>query len=72
LSKSKVRKHRDLIWILEDKVIKQVEVKLGTNDGRYSEILNGINESTNIITEVEEIKTENKLLKSIFASPVGG
>lgn len=72
LSKSKVRKHRDLIWILEDKVIKQVEVKLGTNDGRYSEILHGINESSNIITEVEEIKTENKLLKSIFASPVGG
>ncbi|MBS1987434.1 efflux RND transporter periplasmic adaptor subunit [Candidatus Dependentiae bacterium] len=72
LSKSKVRKHRDLIWILEDKVIKQVEVKLGTNDGRYSEILNGINENTNVISEVEEIKTENKLLKSIFASPVGG
>ncbi len=71
-SRSKVRKHRDLIWILEGNVVKQVEVKLGVNDGRFSEVLKGITESADVIIEVEEIKTENKLLKSIFSSPVGG
>lgn len=70
-SKSKVRKHRDFIWVIEGKVIKQAEVKLGVNDGRYSEVLSGISQNDTIITEVQELQGDNKLLKSIFSSPVG-
>ena len=70
-SKSKVRKHRDFVWVIEGKVIKQAEVKLGVNDGRYSEVITGISQNDTIITEVQEVQGDNKLLKSIFSSPVG-
>lgn len=69
--KSKVRKHRDYLWTIDGKTIYQKEVKLGVNDGRYSEILRGVGENEIIVTEVEEMQGDNKLLKSIFASPVG-
>lgn len=61
---------RDYIWILEGNTIKQVESKLGINDGKYSEVLKGIDDNTNIIVEVEAAPRDNPLNK-IFGQPGG-
>lgn len=62
---------RDYIWVREGGVLKQIEVKLGINDGKYIEVLKGLTENTDVIVEVEPAPRENQLGK-IFSSPVGG
>jgi HlyD family secretion protein len=61
---------RDYLWILEGKTIKQIEVKLGINDGKFTEVKKGINEDSNIIVDMEAAPRENPLSK--LMPQVGG
>lgn len=54
---------KDYIWILEDKTIKQIEVKLGINDGKFTEVKKGIKENDNVIIETESAPKDNPLNK---------
>jgi hypothetical protein len=59
--------------VLEDnKTIKQIEVNLGINDGKYMQIINSINAQTCVIVDVIPLKQDNVLLKGVFGKPVGG
>lgn len=65
-------KTKDFLWILEnDKTIKQIEVKIGINDGKFTQIMNGIDTNTKIIVDLSGIATENVLLKGLFGKPGG-
>lgn len=54
---------KDYIWILDGKTIKQIEAKLGVNDGKFTEIKSGISDDTNIIIETEIAPRDNPLGK---------
>jgi HlyD family secretion protein len=66
-----VKTMQDFIWVMDAGKIKQTKVKLGVNDGKFTEVLEGITASTEVITEVEEIPKENVVLQAIFAKPGG-
>ncbi len=68
--KTKNTQHKTL-WVLEDKTIKQILVKFGTQDERYTEVISGINPNTNVITQVFGEKQENILLKQFTQGPGG-
>lgn len=71
-SSSKALKTKDYLWVLEDpKTIKQIEVKLGINDGKYTQISNGISPQTNIIVDLDVDAQENILLTGAFGRPGG-
>jgi HlyD family secretion protein len=61
---------KDYIWIFDNKTIKQVEVKLGINDGKFIEIKKGIQDNSDVIVEVEAAPRENPLGK-LFPQPGG-
>lgn len=61
---------RDYVWISENNTLKQVEAKLGINDGKYSEVLKGVSDNTDIIVEVEAAPRDNPLNK-MFGQPGG-
>jgi len=62
---------RDYVWVKEGDTIKQIEIKLGINDGKATEVLKGITENTDIIVEVEPAPRDNPLNK-MFAVHSGG
>lgn len=66
-----VKTMQDFIWVMDAGTIKQTKVKLGVNDGKFTEILEGITANTQVITEVEEIPKENVVLQAIFSKPGG-
>ena len=47
----------------DGKTIKQIEVKLGINDGKFIEIKRGIKDNSDIIIEVEAAPRDNPLGK---------
>lgn len=61
----------DHIWILKNKnSFKQIKVETGARQGRFTQIISdNVNEHTKIVTEVEELQRENKVLKQMFAKP---
>jgi HlyD family secretion protein len=63
----------DYLWIMKDeKTVTQVEVKLGATDDKYTEVISGITLNDQVITEVDDVKRENMLLKGMFGKPAGG
>ncbi|MFH1832400.1 MAG: efflux RND transporter periplasmic adaptor subunit [bacterium] len=66
-----IRPHHK-IFVLDGKTIKETAVSLGTNNGQYTEILEGITEQSNVITEFLEPKGENLLLKGMMGGMGGG
>ena len=54
---------KDYVWILDNKTIKQIEAKLGINDGKFTEIIKGIQDDSDIITETENAPRDNPLGK---------
>lgn len=66
-----VKTMQDFVWVMDAGKIKQVKVKLGVNDGKFTEVLEGISPETLVITEVEEIPKENVVLQAIFSKPGG-
>ncbi|MFH1644768.1 MAG: efflux RND transporter periplasmic adaptor subunit [bacterium] len=60
------------LWILEDKTFKQVIVETGAVEGRYTQILSGIDKSTDIITEVTDFTDKKDMLIKIFKGAGGG
>ncbi len=73
-SAGKVQKSdKEYLWVMQDaSTINQVEVQFGATDGKNTEVKKGIASDTNIITEVDDIKRENLLLKGMFGKPAGG
>jgi HlyD family secretion protein len=73
-SAGKVHKSdKEYLWVMKDaSTIAQVEVQLGATDGKYTEVKKGISFDTQVITEVDDVKRENVLLKRIFGKPAGG
>ncbi|MCK4651099.1 efflux RND transporter periplasmic adaptor subunit [Candidatus Babeliales bacterium] len=66
ISKTKIHN----LWILEGQKFKQLEVKLGAKEGKYTQILNkNINENTKIVSEIAQIDKENLFLKQFFSKP---
>ncbi len=67
----KQMKIKDYLWVLEDnQTIKQIEVGLGINDGKFTQIINDINAQTPIIVDITA-PSENILLKGVFGKPIG-
>jgi len=65
-------KTKDHLWVMEnDKTIKQIEVQLGINDGKFTEIINSVSTNSRIIVDIEGLREENVLLKGLFARPGG-
>jgi len=63
----------DYLWVMTDeKTVTQVEVKLGATDDKYTEVVSGITFNDNIVSEVDDVKRENLLLKGMFGKPAGG
>ncbi|MFH1253812.1 MAG: efflux RND transporter periplasmic adaptor subunit [bacterium] len=54
---------KDYVWILDNKTLKQIEVKIGNNDGKFIEIKKGLEDNANVIIEVEAAPRDNPLSK---------
>ena len=50
---------KNKVWTLEGNVLKAHAVQIGISDGSRTEIISGISNGTQIITELKEIKSEN-------------
>lgn len=62
----------DDVWVVkEPDQIVQVAVQLGVNDGKYSQVLSGIDERSNVIIEVDEGSAGNQVLTQMFKRPGG-
>ncbi len=60
LQKTIENKSKDTIWILENgNLIREIPVKLGVNDGKFTQILGTINENTQVIVEALDPEREN-------------
>jgi HlyD family secretion protein len=65
----------DSLWILKERKFKQIKVKTGAREGKYTQIISdNITEHTQVISEVEPLKRDNLLLKQVFQKPgtIGG
>ncbi len=73
-SAGKVNKSdKDYLWVMQDaQTLAQIEIKLGATDGKHTEVISGVSAENHIITEVDDIKRENLLLKGLFGKPAGG
>lgn len=60
------KKKIDTLWVLKDKSFVQTVVKLGLNDGKYTQVLDGIDEKTTIIIDSNEAAQENEVIKNMF------
>ncbi len=57
---------KDYLWIMKDKkTVTQVEVTLGATDDKYTEIVSGITLNDHIVTEVDDVKRENVIMKTM-------
>lgn len=65
------QQQHDTLWILEDKTIKQVEVTLGVVDTRFTQVIKGLTESSNVIVEFTEQQRENMLLRAVYGARPG-
>ncbi|QQR49343.1 efflux RND transporter periplasmic adaptor subunit [bacterium] len=65
------QQQRDTLWILEEKTIKQVDVKLGVIDVRFTHVIDGLSEQSNVIVEFTEQPHENILLRSVYGARPG-
>ena len=61
----------DYIWIVENDVIRQVEVEIGVTTSKYSQVIKGINENSKIIVEIEEVLETQNFLKKFFKGSGG-
>ncbi len=68
---NKISKEEDSLWIVKGDTVKQVTVELGANDGRFTQIISGIKNNSQVITDVYETSRESELLKSIFKGKSG-
>jgi len=64
------KKTKDTLWVVDNNTVQQVEVELGITDGKNTQILKGITEGSNVITDMKEITRENPIFK-IFKQPGG-
>lgn len=58
---------QECLWIVENSAIKQIAVTFGTNDGKYTEVISGITQNTQVITELFD-STDNVEFLSRFVS----
>ncbi len=57
---------KDYLWVMKDKqTVAEVEVKLGATDDKHTEVLSGITLDDQIVTEVDDIKRENVIMKTM-------
>jgi HlyD family secretion protein len=65
-SGKQIKKEKETLWIWQENKIKQIEVDFGINDGKYMQVLKGIDENVSVITEVDEIKRDYKFLQGMI------
>lgn len=65
------QQQQDTIWILENKTIKQINVKLGVVDIRFTQVIDGLSEQSDVIVEFTEQPHENILLRSVYGARPG-
>jgi len=66
------KSYKDYLWVMNGPSITQVEVKLGATDGKNTEVMSGVTLNDQIVTEVDDVKRENLLLKGLFGKSAGG
>ena len=60
------------LWIFEDGTFKQKNVETGAVEGRYTQILSGIDKSTDVVTEITDFSDKKEMLMKIFKGAGGG
>ena len=61
---------RDFIWTFENKkTIRQIEVQFGVNDGKFTQVINGLDANAELIVDVDEDLGGSAMLQKLFASP---
>jgi len=66
------QKEIDTLWIFESNSFKQIKVKTGVVEGKYTQIVRSIDKDTNVITEVTDFGNKLAILEQIFSGPGGG
>lgn len=62
LVRTQKTKNISTVWTFENDKFKEVEVKLGVNDGQFVQVLSGITPETNIVTEAFDPNRENPVM----------
>lgn len=66
----KLAKPADMVWALRaHKSVEQLEVQLGVNNGKYSQVLSGLNQNDRVIIDVDLGNQPNPLMNGMFARP---
>jgi len=66
------RSDKEYLWVMDGaSTVTQVEVRLGATDGKSTEVKSGITLDTQVVTEVDDVKRENLILKGLFGKPSG-
>lgn len=58
------------VWIVQNNLFKEVEVKTGAIEGQYTQIISGLNKNNNVVTEVTDFSDKTKFLLQMF-KPTG-
>jgi len=61
----------DFVWVQEGKTVKQVAVVLGANDGKYTQVLSGINKDSQVIIDTNDASQSGEMLKEMFKGKGG-
>ncbi len=58
------------LWILKNKIFKEIPVQIGPTDNKYTEVIN-LSKSLEIVKEVVDPDSENALVKQMFSNKSG-
>ncbi|HBS47661.1 TPA: hypothetical protein DEO28_04855 [Candidatus Dependentiae bacterium] len=67
----KKKGHDDFIWVVDGKAFKQILVRLGATDGKYTQIVTGLNKDSQVIIDITEEAKEDKFLQGMFKGKGG-
>lgn len=62
MPKSVENKSKSTLWIAEGKTFKEIHVGTGASNNKYTQVINGINESTSILIEALDPDRENPII----------
>ena len=56
------KKHLETVWVLQNNTFREIPVKLGINDGKYTEVKKGLTTNDLVVIEALDPKRENPVL----------